>query len=284
MPDPIHQQPATDGGGLLRVRVELAYDGSGFSGWALQPGRRTVAGELVVAIARVLRVSQPRIVVAGRTDAGVHALGQVCHVDLPPPVWPGAAACVRRLNAVLPDDVRIRSAGVAPAGFDARFSALYRRYEYLISDSGQLDPRARTSVLVRRRGLDVGAMDGAARVLLGEHDFAAFCKPRPEASTVRTVRAVSASRRPDPRDPELLVVDITADAFCHSMVRSIVGALMAVGEGRMTADLLAQVLAGRQRVPQFATAAAHGLALVEVGYPRPAEMAQQALRARRFRG
>lgn len=284
MPDAINQQPAADRGGLLRVRLDLAYDGAGFSGWAVQPGQRTVAGELVTAVARVLRVTGARVVVAGRTDAGVHALGQVCHIDLPVEAWPGDSACLRRLNAVLPEDVRIRSAAVAPPGFDARFSALYRRYEYLISDSGLLDPRARGSVLQRRRGLDVAAMDRAVGVLVGEHDFAAFCKPRPEASTVRTVRAAAVHRRTDPRDPDLVVVDIAADAFCHSMVRAIVGALIAVGEGRTSAEHLAKVLARRRREPQFATAAAHGLALVEVGYPDPAAMAQQALRARRFRG
>ena len=143
MPDPIHtQQPVTLSGGLLRIRLDLAYDGSGFAGWARQPGQRTVAGEVVSALSRVLRIDEPRLVVAGRTDAGVHALGQVCHVDLDPDCWPGSAAGVRRLNAVLPADVRIRAAQAAPPGFDARFSALYRRYEYLISDSGLLDPRA----------------------------------------------------------------------------------------------------------------------------------------------
>jgi tRNA pseudouridine38-40 synthase len=268
----------------LRIRLALAYDGTAFHGWARQPGMRTVAGELQAAVARVLGVGQPHMVVAGRTDAGVHALGQVCQIDIPAASWPGETACVRRLNAVLPEDVRIRSATLAPDGFDARFSAKFRRYEYLVSDSGELDPRARHAVLVRRRTLDTDAMDAAARVLLGEHDFAAFCKARPEASSVRTVLAAGVTRRADPRDPRLIAVGLSADAFCHSMVRSIVGALMAVGEGRLDGEELAQILRRGQRSSAFATAPAHGLVLAEVGYPAAEELARQATRARRFRG
>jgi tRNA pseudouridine38-40 synthase len=268
----------------LRIRLDLAYDGGRFHGWATQPGLRTVQGELTAAIERVLRVPQPRVVVAGRTDTGVHALGQVCHVDLPGPAWPGGATAARRLNAVLPDDVSVRTAEVAPTGFDARFSALYRRYEYLISDSGRLDPRARGSVYVRRRPLAVPEMDAAAQHLLGEHDFAAFCRARPEASSVRTVLGVGVQRRRDDRDAELIAVGITADAFCHSMVRSVVGALLAVGQGSLTADELREILHARKRVARFSTAPAHGLALMEVGYPADDELAAQAQRARRFRG
>jgi tRNA pseudouridine38-40 synthase len=286
MPDPLNepQEPAPIGGGLLRIRMDVAYDGAGFSGWARQPGLRTVHAELASAVERVLRIRQPRIVVAGRTDTGVHATGQVCHLDLPAQAWPGGPAARRRLNAVLPPDIRVLAAHEAPAHFDARFSARFRRYEYLISDSGLLDPRARGSVLVSRRRLDSDLMHVAGQALVGEHDFAAFCRARPEASSVRTVLELSVERRDDPRDPELLVVGIAADAFCHSMVRSVVGALMAVGEGRLPGAALAEILAAGRRVPQFATAAAHGLVLVEVGYPPVEELAAQALRARRFRG
>jgi tRNA pseudouridine38-40 synthase len=268
----------------VRIRIDLAYDGGEFSGWARQPGLRTVQGELALALARVLRIEKPAIVVAGRTDAGVHATGQVCHVDIPESVWPGPTTCVRRLNAVLPEDVRVRGTEIAADGFDARFSALFRRYEYLISDSGLLDPRARNAVVVRRRGLDADAMHRAGQVLVGEHDFAAFCKARPDASSVRTILALTVQRVADPRDPELIVAAITADAFCHSMVRSIMGALIAVGEGRLDHRQLAQVLAQAQRVNLFATAPAHALALTEVGYPPAHDLAGQAQRARRFRG
>ncbi len=268
----------------MRIRVDLSYDGAGFAGWARQPQLRTVQGELAAAIARVLRIAHPHIVVAGRTDAGVHAMGQVCHVDLPRAAWPGAPTAFRRLNAVLPPDVRVLAADVAPPGFDARFSARYRRYEYLLSDSGLLDPRARGSVWVQRRELDVAAMDAASQVLLGEHDFAAFCRARPEASSVRRVLSAGVQRREDPRDPQLIAVGLTADAFCHSMVRSVVGALLAVGHGSLSADDLGQILAAATRVPRFTTAPAHGLVLMEVGYPPTDQLAAQAERARRFRG
>lgn len=285
MSDQISEQPAViDHGGLLRIRMDLAYDGSGFHGWAVQPGVRTVAGELTAAIGRVLRVTDPAMVVAGRTDAGVHATGQVCHIDVAPEAWPGERIAVRALNAVLPADIRVRGAHPAAPGFDARFSALHRGYQYLISDSGLLDPRARNSVLVRRRSLDADAMHEAAQVLLGEHDFAAFCKARPGASSVRTVLSADTVRSIDARDPDLIVVSITADAFCHSMVRSVVGALMAVGESRLGPEDLRGVLDAGRRVPLFATAPAHGLALVEVGYPVGAELARQAARAKRYRG
>lgn len=286
MPDlpPYTHEPAPEGGGLLRVRLDLAYDGRQFAGWAPQPGQRTVCGELATAVQRVLRVDDIRIVVAGRTDAGVHALGQVCHLDLPGDLWPGGPAATRRINAVLPADILVLDAQVAPAGFDARFSAQYRRYEYLISDSGRHDPRARGSVLIHRRPLDVVSMHAAGQVLLGEHDFAAFCRARPEASSVRTVLALTVDRRRDPRDPALISVQISADAFCHSMVRSVVGALIAVGEARITAEQFADFLHAARRMPGFTTVPAHGLALVEVGYPADAELAEQARRARRFRG
>ncbi len=267
----------------MRFRLVFAYDGSDFAGWASQPDQRTVQTEVMRAIERVMRVPA-RVTVAGRTDAGVHALGQVCHVDLPAGVWPGDDAAVRRLNAVLPADVRLLAAGAAPAGFDARFSARSRTYEYLISDSGGLDPRSRNCVLVHRRRLDVQQMHSAGQVLRGEHDFAAFCRARPEASSVRTVLDVQVIRRVDPRDPDLIAVSITADAFCHSMVRSVVGALIAVGEGRLDAKALSDVLAGRRRVSLFATAPAHGLALVAVEYPPDDRLAEQATRARRYRG
>lgn len=270
--------------GQLRIRLDLAYDGTAFSGWASQPQTRTVQGELAGALGRVLRIPEPHIVVAGRTDAGVHALGQVCHVDLPADSWPGPQAASRRLNAVLPADLRVRAAQVAPAGFDARFSALSRRYEYLLSDSGLLDPRARTAVLLRRRVLDVPAMDIAGQVLVGEHDFAAFCRARAGASSVRRVLSLSVERRIDPRDPVLIVVRIAADAFCHSMVRSIVGALLAVGEGSLSAEEMAGLLAARQRVSRFTTVPALGLSLMEVAYPPEPDLADQARRARRFRG
>ena len=193
----------------VRVRIDLAYDGTDFSGWAAQPGRRTVEEELSRALTTVLRAAEPvRLTVAGRTDAGVHARGQVCHADVPTEGWealPGRSdrtpeqAAPTRLAGVLPPDVVVRAVSVAPEGFDARFSALRRRYLYRLSDRpSAFDPlRRRDTVLLRGDPVDVGAMDEAARSLVGLRDFAAFCKKREGATTVRTLLEYSWRRTDD---------------------------------------------------------------------------------------
>jgi len=271
----------------LRVRLDLAYDGTGFSGWATQPGLRTVQGVLEDAIATVLR-SPARLTVAGRTDAGVHARGQVAHLDLPADAWaalpgravdrdPGDALCAR-LAGVLPPDVVVRRAALAPAGFDARFAAVWRRYAYRIDDSRAPDPLTRAWVLRHRRVLDVGAMDRAGAELVGQHDFLAYCKPREGATTIRTLQLLRVTR-----EQGLVVVDVRADAFCHSMVRSLVGALLAVGEGRRPEGWPARVLAAVSRDPGVAVAPPQGLVLEEVGYPADDELAERARVARAVR-
>lgn len=271
---------------VVRVRLDLGYDGTNFSGWASQPGLRTVQGELTGALATVLR-SPVTVTVAGRTDAGVHARGQVCHVDLPLTAWnalPGrstrspAEAMVTRLAGVLPPDVVVGSAAIAPAGFDARFSAIWRRYTYRIHDGVAPDPLTRTWVLRHRRALDADAMDVAASGLLGEHDFLPFCKPRQGATTIRTLQELKVAR-----EGGCVVVRVQADAFCHSMVRSLVGALLAVGEARRTTAWPGQVLRAGVRSPSVAVAPAHGLVLEEVGYPPAAELADRARQARSVR-
>src|SRR3990170_3978236 len=159
----------------MRLRLDVAYDGADFSGWAAQPGRRTVQGELEAAIGTVLRVPQVRLTCAGRTDSGVHARGQVCHLDVDVPVEPSDLR--RRLAGVLPGDLRVRAVAEAPPGFDARFSATWRRYAYRVCDDpAALDPLRRGHVLAWPRALDVAAMNDAAQRLVGEHDFAAFCR------------------------------------------------------------------------------------------------------------
>jgi len=166
---------------MIRVRVDLGYDGSGFSGWARQPGRRTVQQTLEDALGRVLRLADtPQLTVAGRTDAGVHARGQVAHADLPTNRWEAAAATImRRLSGVLPPDLRVHAIAPAPAGFDARFSALWRRYAYRVCDDpAAADPLGRHETLWYPRRLSVEAMNEAAQACLGEHDFAAFCRRR----------------------------------------------------------------------------------------------------------
>jgi len=276
----------------VRLRIDLAYDGSGFSGWAAQPGRRTVEDVLAAALGRVLRLPDPLgLTVAGRTDAGVHARGQVVHTDVPAAAWPAAAGgqasaaaagqgIVARLAAVLPADVRVHAVGPAPDGFDARFSALWRRYSYRVCDDpARADPLRRHDTLWSFRRLDLAAMNEAARSLLGEHEFAAFCRRRPGATTVRTLRALDWRR-----DGEgLAVATVVADAFCHNMVRALVGALLAVGEGRRPPGWPAGVLAAAVRDPAVRVVAPHGLCLEEVGYPPPAELAARAAETRNVR-
>ncbi len=265
-----------------RVRIDLSYDGGGFSGWARQPGQRTVQQVLEDALTRVLRADPPvQLTVAGRTDAGVHARGQVAHADLPAAAWQEAApAILRRLAGLLPPDVRVRRIGPAPDGFDARFSALSRRYSYRVCDdvTGP-DPLRRHDTLWYRRPVGIGAMNEAAGLLLGEHDFAAFCRRREGASTVRELLSLSWTR------PEAAVAEATviADAFCHSMVRALVGALLKVGEGARPPSWPAQVLTARVRDPAVPVVPPHGLCLEEVRYPPPGQLAGRAQATRRVR-
>lgn len=218
--------------GFVRVRLDLSYDGSGFSGWAKQAGgRRTVQGEIEDALRTVTRSGEAlyELTVAGRTDAGVHARGQVAHVDLPVGVWEEhQEKLLKRLAGRLGKDVRVWSAVEAPAGFNARFAALWRRYVYRVGDrTGGVDPLLRNHVLWHDWELDVVAMDAAAKSLVGEHDFAAYAKKREGASTVREVLDFGVRRRLD----GIVEIEVRADAFCHNQVRSMVGALLFVGDG-----------------------------------------------------
>jgi tRNA pseudouridine38-40 synthase len=259
----------------MRVRLDIAYEGTDFSGWALQPGRRTVQGELESALRTVLRLPAVPLTVAGRTDAGVHATGQVAHCDIP--ALP--ADLVRRLAGVLPADVRVRAVREVPAEFDARFAALWRRYVYRIVDApGTVDPLLRRQILAWPRPLDVPAMSAAAGRLLGLHDFAGFCRRREGATTIRTLTRSSVER-----EGAAIACTVEADAFCHSMVRSLVGALIVVGEGRRAPDWPATLLDRDRRADEVPVAPAHGLTLVEVGYPPDDELAArtEVTRARR---
>jgi tRNA pseudouridine38-40 synthase len=282
----------------VRVRIDLSYEGTDFAGWARQPALRTVQGVVEDGLALVLRSAHrgdppPRVTVAGRTDAGVHARGQVLHVDVPAEAWaavPGrsdrgpAESLLTRLGGVLPPDVVARAVREAPAGFDARFSAVARRYVYRVCDREALrDPLRRRHVLWTRRELDVAAMDEAAARVLGRHDFAAYCKPRPGATTIRTLDELTWSRPVDGPDAGLVVATVRADAFCHSMVRALVGASLAVGEGRRPVGWPEDLLVGGRRDPGGAVVAAHGLTLEEVLYPPDAELADRAVRTRATR-
>ncbi|SNC62657.1 tRNA pseudouridine38-40 synthase [Kytococcus aerolatus] len=274
---------------MPRIRLDLAYDGTDFHGWARQPGLRTVEEELHAALGVITRGAVGPLTVAGRTDAGVHATGSVCHVDLEEAAWaavpgrsdrPPAEALVTRLRGVLPPDLVVHAATEVTADFDARFSALRRRYTYLLADRvTSVDPRQRRMVVSWRRELDVEAMDRAAGRLTGLQDFAAFCKPREGATTIRTLEEFTWERRAD----GVVVGRVVADAFCHSMVRALVGGVVPVGEGRRAEEWPAEVLAGRQRVGAVTVMPAHGLTLTEVEYPPAHEWARRAQEARRSR-
>ena len=280
---------------LVRVRVDLAYDGAEFSGWAAQPDRRTVEGVLAQGLGRAFRLTgSPQLTVAGRTDAGVHARGQVAHVDVPasaaamggdlpesPESW--QAACVvalRRLSRALPPDIRVRQVAVAPDGFNARFSALWRRYSYRVCDDPALaDPLRRRDTLWHSRPLDIAAMNEASARLTGEHDFAAFCRKREGATTIRALRLLDWRRDAD----GVATARVVADAFCHNMVRSLMGALLPVGDGSRPVEWPGQVLATAERNAAVRVVPPHGLCLEEVRYPPPAELAARAAETRRLR-
>jgi tRNA pseudouridine38-40 synthase len=271
----------TEGAPVVRVRLDLAYDGTDFSGWAAQPGRRTVAGVVQETLTRVYGVPVA-LTVAGRTDAGVHATGQVAHVDLPAAAWARTATTlVRRLAGLLPGDVRVRAATAVPAGFDARFSATYRRYEYRVTDAPHgAEPLRRRDTLAWPRPLDLGVLTAAAVGLVGEHDFAAYCRRKEHATTVREVTRLDWRRDPD----GVLVATVQADAFCQAMVRSLVGALLVAGDGRRPPRWPAEQLIRRERSSEVTVAPPHGLSLVAVGYPDdPAAYAARAEQTRRLR-
>jgi tRNA pseudouridine38-40 synthase len=272
--------PATDP--AVRIRLDLAYDGTGFSGWAAQPGRRTVEGVLSETLGHVLRLPEAvRLTVAGRTDTGVHARGQVAQADVPETAWAAyGTVLLRRLSRALPPDIRVRAAAPAPAGFDARFSALWRRYAYRICDDpAGADPLRRQDTLWHQRPLDLTAMNEAAALLLGEHDFAAFCRKREGATTIRALRRLDWQR-----DAAGVAVGcVVADAFCHNMVRSLVGSLLPVGEGSQPASWPSLVLTAAVRDPRVRVLPAHGLSLEEVRYPDPGQLAARAVETRRVR-
>lgn len=277
-----------------RLRLDISYDGTDFAGWAAQPGLRTVAGVLAGALRTLLR-HEVRLVVAGRTDAGVHATGQVAHVDvdlaalraLAPrdhtddqdATGAGRLGMLRRLAGLLPPDLRVRAVTAAPNGFDARFSALRRHYRYRIGTAAWgVEPADRRFVLARRRSLDVGAMTVAAQALVGLHDFHAFCRPREGATTIRDLQALDVRSIGDE-----VRIDVTADAFCHSMVRALVGSLLVVGELRMPPARPGELLAARERTSAFPVVPPHGLTLRQVDYPSDRELADRSNATRALR-
>ncbi|MBW0106490.1 tRNA pseudouridine(38-40) synthase TruA [Pseudonocardia sp. KRD291] len=271
--------PAAPAVATRRVRLDIAYDGTDFSGWAMQPAQRTVCGVLTDSLATVLR-GPVSLTVAGRTDAGVHADGQVAHVDLPSDVEPDRL--LRRLNRLLPPDVRVRRMTVVPPEFDARFGALRRHYRYRVATAPHgADPLRARDTVAWPHALDLDAVNTASGLLLGEHDFAAFCKRRDGATTVRALQRLSWA--PAPGEDGVVVAAVSADAFCHSMVRSLVGALLDVGRGRRATDWPCALLTRRERANEVVVAPAHGLSLVGVDYPDDAALAARPEQTRRIR-
>jgi len=274
----------------VRLRLDIAYDGTDFAGWATQAGQRTVAGVLDEALTTVFR-TPVRLRAAGRTDAGVHATGQVAHVDVPADALPNAyprsprageaefLALLRRLGRFLPTDVRVLGIARAPAGFDARFSALRRHYVYRLSTAPYgVEPHQARFVTAWPRALDLDAMTAASRDLLGLHDFAAFCRQRDGATTIRDLQRLDWSR-----DGDLITAHVSADAFCWSMVRSLVGALLAVGERRRPPSWCGELLSATDRSSDYAAAPAHGLTLIGVDYPPDDQLAARNLITRDLR-
>ncbi|AHH15765.1 tRNA pseudouridine synthase A [Nocardia nova SH22a] len=303
----------------VRVRLDIAYDGTDFTGWARQPGLRTVQGVLEESLSKVLR--EPiQLTVAGRTDAGVHAEGQVAHFDTA--AEPDYGKLLHRLARFLPKDVRVTGIRTAPPEFDARFSAVRRHYAYRLTTAPYgAPPLLARSVVPCRPGVDLDAMRAASRKLLGLHDFAAFCRRREGATTVRelqrfdwvatpidtpgvpliggpvgdsslvpaaagvdTARGVPvATDRPRTESAYMLTAYVSADAFCWSMVRSLVGAILAVGEGRRTPDWVESLLSQRERSSAVTVAPAHGLSLIAVDYPADADLAARNAETRELR-
>jgi len=270
----------------IRWRFDIAYDGTNFSGWAAQEGRRTVQGELEGWIARILRLPEPpRMVCAGRTDAGVHARGQVAHLDLDPTVIiDGGNDLARRLNQVLGGDCVVRRISAAPPGFDARFGAIWRRYVYRLSDAGRMpDPLYRYQIAQVPGEVDLARLNEEAGMLLGLKDFGAFCRRREGASTIRTLLEMTGRRISSGPMAGVIECTVRADAFCHSMVRSLVGALVAVTTGQRDHEWLASVTERGVRDSTIMVMPAAGLTLEEVGYPADQELAARAFEARATR-
>jgi len=256
--------------GLIRIRGKIAYDGKDFSGWGMQPDRRTVQGELENAISTFLRVDRVIVQCAGRTDAGVHATAQVIHFDISEKDAMDMKDLTYRINAILPEDISIQELEITTPDFDARFAALSRRYEYLIYQ-GQRNPLLRDRAHRSYLPLDVEAMSDASQSLIGLHDFSAFCKKREGATTIRTLMKFDWTETAD----GLIKVELEADAFCYSMVRGLIGAVLAIGEGKFDKAWLENYLAGKEREAHVFAAPALGLTLVDVKYPDASEYAKR---------
>ena len=274
--------------GFTRLRLDFGYDGTDFYGWSKQPDLRTIQGEYIKALTLIFGEDDNGfgLRVAGRTDAGVHAVGCVLHMDLSDAQMKRLGRndsmedIAYKLNNLLPIDIRVNRVSIAPAGFDARFSAINRRYRYRLADqSAEKNPLESRFTLETYGHLDVAAMNEAGQVLLGLHDFASFCKPREGSTTIRELQEITVKRVTN----GVVEIEIQADAFCHNMVRSIVGALIAVGKGQATSADVRATLERASRTQSYRVVAAQGLTLIEIGYPADELLAQQAELAKNLR-
>lgn len=273
--------------GLIRYRINLAYDGSAYYGWARQSGHKTVQQSLLDALTLVFGESTNdfSMRVAGRTDAGVHAFSQVAHIDV-------TAAQIKRLgrtksiafrlNSILDRDIRIHSFEIAPPGFHARFSATFRRYRFRIADG----PVAKDALQARytlwlAHELDLDLMRDGANEFIGLHDFNSFCKARVGATTIRNMKSIKISRNPELGG--VIEIELIADAFCHNMVRAIVGGLIAVAQGSAEKSEITHALKVAQKRAPFKVATPEGLTLVEIGYPADDKLEEQAAITRKKR-
>lgn len=272
----------------VRLRLDIAYDGTDFHGWARQkdPALRTVQGVIEDALSLIAR--QPvTLTVAGRTDAGVHALGQVAHCDFPVhaldqrSIAGDPGRLVRRLAKLLDSDVSVRGVARAPQGFDARFSALSREYVYRVTThpAGPLPQRVRDTAQWGRP-VDLELLQATADILVGLHDFAAFCRAKPHATTIREVQEFRWRDVSTPTEPQVYEATVVADAFCWNMVRSLVGCCLSVGQGKKEVSFAHRMLGETARHPEVPLAPAAGLTLVQAVYPNDEALAERAVQTR----
>jgi len=274
-------------GGLTRLIIDFGYDGTDFFGWSKQPELRTIQAAFLEALTLIFGESEIdfSLWVAGRTDAGVHALNQVAHFDLSQTQLARLGRetiddIAYKLNRLLPNDIRVAAVGIAPEGFDARFSAINRRYRYRLADNLSFKNPLETRFTLDVAGqLNIEVMSEAGSQLLGLHDFASFCKPREGSTTIRELQEITVSRG----QGQVVEIEIQADAFCHNMVRSIVGALIAVGQCRATPAKIKQLLEQTNREGSYKVVSPHGLSLLKIGYPADDQLAAQAEKAQNLR-
>lgn len=272
----MNQPTLNSGGGFFRARIDLSYDGTNFSGWGKQRDQRTVQGEVESALFTLFQQNL-ETTVAGRTDAGVHATGQVFHVDLPDI---DQGDLVYRLNRILSDEIRIKSVQKVSSDFHARFGALRRHYIYKIIDGNRaIDPLKRFDIAPWYRELDLEKMNKAAEMLIGERDFFSFARFRENSTTIRDLQRFTFSRD----ESGLITAEISADAFLYNMVRSLIGAMVYIGEGRFPVDWAREVLERKERPSDSIVFPARGLTFVGVDYPEDSQLAARVAKTMALR-